>query len=216
MARPRPRRLWLLAPATVVVVLLGVVAVLAVPILTHRDQGVAEQVRTDEEWPSSATAEGEDGRTRTIAVADEAGGAIDTAALAEGQRIVVTGEGFDPSRGIYVALCAVPADAETKPGPCLGGVPETDGAEPVEEGAVQWAPSNWINDDWAWRLFGARGFDDDGAFTAYLEVPAASDEESGLDCAATACAIVTRNDHTASNDRVQDVMLPVGFAEAGA
>lgn len=212
MARPRPRRLWLLAPAAVVVVLLGVVAILTVPILTHRDQGVAEQLAAEEEWPSSATAEGEDGRTRTIAAADESGAPIDTAALAEGQRIVVTGEGFDPERGIYVAICAVPADASTKPGPCLGGVPETDAAEPAEEGAVQWAPSNWINDDWAWRLFGARGFERDGSFTAYLAVPAAADAESGLDCTAVDCAIVTRNDHTAANDRVQDVVLRVGFA----
>ncbi len=107
MARPRPRRLWLLAPAAVVVVLLGVVAVMAVPILTHRDQGVAEQVQAVEEWSSSATAEGDDGRTRTIAAADESGAPIDASALAEGQRIVVTGEGFDPERGIYVAISPV-------------------------------------------------------------------------------------------------------------
>ncbi len=213
MARPRPRTLWLLAPAAVVVVLLGIVAILAVPILTHDDQGVSEQIAVEQEWPSSATAEGDDGRIRTIAATDESGSPIDTAALAEGQRIVVTGEGFDPGRGIYVAICAVPADASTKPGPCLGGVPETDAAEQAEEGAVQWAPSNWINDDWAWRLFGARGFEQDGSFTAYLAVPAPADAESGLDCTAVDCAIVTRNDHTAAGDRVQDVVLRVGFAD---
>jgi hypothetical protein len=77
---------------------------------------------------------------------------------------------------------------------------------------VQYAPSNWINDDWAWKLFGARSYDDlaAGTFTAYIEVgdPAGS----GFDCRVDKCGIFTRNDHTALNDRVQDVYIPVGFA----
>ena len=97
-----------------------------------------------------------------------------------------------------------------KPGPCLGGVP-SGGEQTVDEGTIQYAPSNWINDDWAWKLFGARSYDDRdaGTFTAYLEVPDASDEH--LDCRAVACGIYTRNDHTAANDRVQDLYVPVGF-----
>jgi hypothetical protein len=77
---------------------------------------------------------------------------------------------------------------------------------------VQYAPSNWINDDWAWKLFGARSYDDReaGTFTAYIEVPEASDDH--VDCREVACAIYTRNDHTAAADRVQDLHIPVGFA----
>jgi hypothetical protein len=110
-----------------------------------------------------------------------------------------------------VAICVIPDDPATKPGPCLGGVP-TQTQQDVADGTVQYAPSNWINDDWAWKLFGSRGYDDPtaGTFTAYLEIPSPIGE--GIDCTESACAIYTRNDHTALRDRAQDVYLPVGFA----
>ena len=122
-----------------------------------------------------------------------------------------SGSGYDPSRGIYVAICVIPADAATKPGPCIGGVPDQAEQE-VAEGTIQYAPSNWINDDWAWKLFGARSYDDldAGTFTAYLEV--GDPVGDGFDCRVDACAIYTRNDHTASGDRVQDLHIPVAFA----
>jgi hypothetical protein len=194
----------------VVAALLVVVAIIAVPILTHQNAGLSNQSQPDEEWPLSATAAGDDGRERTIEIAGVDGGAIDTSALTPGERFVVTGSGYDPQRGIYVAICAIPGDPSIKPGPCLGGVPSGD--QPGDENTQQFAPSNWINDDWAWKLFGARSYDDrdTGTFTAYLEVPAASDEH--VDCTAVACAVYTRNDHTAASDRVQDVHIPVGFA----
>lgn len=188
------------------------VAVIAVPILTHRDQGVPQQQPSTEEWPLTASATGGDGRERTIElVTVDGAGDVDTSALAPGDRFVVSGSGFDPDRGIYVAICAIPDDPTVKPGPCLGGVP-SGGEQEVEPGSIQFAASNWINDDWAWRLFGARSFDDReaGTFTAYIEVPDAADEH--LDCRAVACAIYTRNDHTAAADRVQDLFVPVGFA----
>jgi hypothetical protein len=206
------RRIWAWAAAVVGVVVLAFIAMLVVPILTHQPQGESQLLESDEEWPLQATAAGDDGRTRTIdAHPVEPGGEIDTSQLAEGDRIVVSGSGFDTSRGIYVAICKVP-DAGEKPGPCLGGVPSTEGEQQVE-GSVQFAPSNWINDDWAWKLFGARGYDDaaTGTFTAYLEV--ASPVGEGVDCRVDECAIATRNDHTALSDRVQDVLIPVAFAD---
>ncbi|WP_403022435.1 hypothetical protein [Salinibacterium sp. GXW1014] len=208
----KKRKVWLWAVLGVVVLALAFVAVLLVPMLTHQDQGSSRLVESEEEWPLDATAVGDDGRTRTIDLHPaEAGGDLDTSALREGDRLVVSGSGFDAGRGIYVAICRIP-DAGEKPGPCLGGVPSTEGEEQVE-GSVQFAPSNWINDDWAWRLFGARGYDDreTGTFTAYLEVPSPVGE--GIDCRIDNCAVTTRNDHTALNDRVQDVFIPVGFAE---
>ena len=189
----------------------AVVAIVLVPILTHVDQGEANQEITGEEWPLEATALGDDGRERHIEVhAVEPGGEVDTSSLEPGDRFVVSGTGYDPARGIYVAICAIPDDPSVKPGPCLGGVPDDDAVE-VPDGTIQFAPSNWINDDWAWRLFGARSFDDrdSGTFTAYLEVPAPVGDE--VDCREVACALYTRNDHTAAGDRVQDLYIPLGF-----
>jgi hypothetical protein len=204
------RRWWLWGIGGLAVALIAVAAIVAVPILTHRDQGAPNQAPQTDEWPLSAEATGDDGRDRSIHVTDDQGGEPDTSALVAGDRLIVSGAGFDPERGIYVAICAIPDDPAVKPGPCLGGVPSGD--EPGDENAQQYAPSNWINDDWAWKLFGARGYDDPaaGTFTAYLEVPEPADEN--VDCTVVACAVYTRNDHTAANDRVQDLYIPVGFA----
>lgn len=206
------RRRWPWVVAILLAFALTAVAIVVVPILTHVDQGDANQRPQAEEWPLEATAIGDDGRERTIEiVAIEPGGTVDTSALLPGDRFVVSGSGYDPARGIYVAICAIPDDPSQKPGPCLGGVPAQDAVE-VAEGTIQFAPSNWINDDWAWRLFGARSFDDraTGTFTAYIEVPATADDL--VDCREVACALYTRNDHTAASDRVQDVYIPLGFA----
>lgn len=188
------------------------IAILAIPILTHSDQGQSVQVATEEEWPLTVTAEGDDGRTRSFTVLSTSPGVeVDTSALTAGDRIVVSGTGYDAGRGIYVAICKIPSSADIKPGPCLGGVPE-GGEQEVSAGTIQFAASNWINDDWAWKLFGSRGYDDasTGTFTAYLEVGDPTEEK--VDCTVDACGIYTRNDHTALNDRVQDLYVPVGFS----
>jgi hypothetical protein len=209
--RPRRRRRWPWIVAAALVVVLVPVAILVVPILTHRSAGASGQV-APEGYPSSVEATGDDARTRTLSVEAEDGTAVDLAAVAPGDRVVVTGSGFDGGRGIYVAICVIPAEPTTKPGPCIGGVPEQEQTD-AAEGTVQWAPSNWINDDWAWKLFGARSYDSvaDGTFTAYLEIGEPIGE--GFDCSVEACGIYTRNDHTALNDRVQDIYLPIAFAK---
>jgi hypothetical protein len=193
-----------------VVVVLVPVAVISLPILTHQDQGASTQVPSDEQWPTTVVATGDDGRERTLEVAGPEGDELDTSQLVVGQRLVVQGSGYDPSRGIYVAICVIPGDPAVKPGPCIGGVPDQEN-EDVAAGTIQYAPSNWINDDWAWKLFGARSYDDRdaGTFSAYLVVGDPVGEN--FDCRVDACAIYTRNDHTAASDRVQDVMIPVGF-----
>jgi len=209
--RRRIRGWWLLLAALVVV--LVPVAIVVLPIVTHRDQGLSGQGTFVEEWPTSVTATGDDGRTRSFDVlSPEPGASVDTSALTVGQHIVVSGTGFDTSRGIYVAICKIPDDAGSKPGPCIGGVPEQAAGAESEVGAVEYAASNWINDDWAWKLFGARSYDDlaTGTFTAYLEVGDPAGD--GLDCTTDACGIFTRNDHTAAADRAQDLYVPVAFA----
>ena len=209
--RRRIRGWWVLLAALVIV--LVPVAIVVLPIVTHQDQGLSGQGDFVEEWPTSVTATGDDGRTRSFDVlSPEPGASVDTSALTVGQHIVVSGTGFDTSRGIYVAICKIPDDAGSKPGPCIGGVPEQTAGAESEVGAVEYAASNWINDDWAWKLFGARSYDDlaTGTFTAYLEVGDPAGD--GLDCTTDACGIFTRNDHTAAADRAQDLYVPVAFA----
>ena len=205
------RRVWPWIVGSVAVLLIAAVAVVGLPILLHQDGGSSGQQTPAESWPTAVTATGDDGRTRELAVAPEPGGSLDTAALSPGDRIVVSGSGYDASQGIYVAICVIPDDPTVKPGPCIGGAPAQEATQ-VPEGTVQYAPSNWINDAWGWKLFGARGYDDvaAGTFTAYLEVGDPAGE--GFDCRVDACAVATRNDHTAPRDRVQDLSIPVGFA----
>lgn len=212
MPETRRRRRWPWILTAALVVVLVPVGIVAVPILTHQNQGLSNQGDTTTEFPTTVTATGDDGRTRELTViSPDPGGAVDTAALTVGERLVVSGTGYDGSRGIYVAICVIPDDPATKPGPCIGGVPDQE-QEQVDAGTVQYAPSNWINDDWAWKLFGARSYDDpkSGTFTAYIEV--GDPKGDGVDCAAQACGLYTRNDHTALADRVQDLHIPVAFA----
>jgi hypothetical protein len=209
---PSRRRVWPWIVAAALALLLVPIAVIVVPILTHESAGQANQQQSAEEWPLSATAAGDDGRTRTLSVAGENGEPIKTDALVRGERVVVSGTGYDGSQGVYVAVCVIPNTAAEKPGPCIGGVPSQQ-QDDVAAGTVQWAPSNWINADWAWRLFGARSYDNTstGDFTAYLELGDPQGEDA--DCITNSCGIYTRNDHTALDDRVQDVYLPVQFSE---
>ncbi len=209
----RRRRRWPWVIGVIVALLLAVVAAIALPILLHNPQGSSGQARVPAgEYPTEVSATGDDDRERTLSVATENGNAPDLSSVQAGDRLVVTGAGYDGDRGLYVAVCRIPDELDGKPGPCLGGVGSQE-VEEFEEGVVQWAPSNWINEAFAWRLFGARSFDDTatGAFTAYIEVPAAADEN--VDCTVEACGLYTRNDHTASGDRVQDLYVPLAWAE---
>lgn len=203
--------LWSLL--AVVVVAIGFVAWLVIPILLGEPEGTSGQALNVEGYPTSVTATGEDGRTRTLSATLEGAEGRTLEGLVAGDRIIVSGSGYDAASGIYVAVCQVPEDSFTRPGPCLGGVPSTESSGDGVEDVQEFAPSNWINDDWAWRLFGARSFDDrdSGTFRAYIEIPGFADEN--VDCSAVRCGLYTRNDHTAIDNRVQDIYLPVSFAE---
>jgi hypothetical protein len=202
--------LWVAAVAMTLTI--AFVAYLAVPMLLGTAAGSSGQV-TPEGFPTTVSATGEDGRTRILSASAEDGGSIDLSALTPGDHVVISGTGFDAASGIYVAVCKVPDTADTKPGPCLGGVPKLEPGQEPTPGSVDWAPANWINDDWAWKLFGARSFDDreTGEFTAYVLIPTSADEN--VDCTVDACGIFTRNDHTELDNRVQDIYLPVSFSE---
>ena len=212
----RKRRILLLAgwvAGITITVAAIVTAWIVVPIVTSSPSGSSGQSLDVEGYPSTVTATGDDGRVRTLEAVFANGDDRDLSAIVPGDRIIVSGSGYDPGTGIYVAVCKVPEAPNERPGPCLGGVPSTEEDGDTTRGAVEYAASNWINDDWAWRLFGARSFDDRaaGTFSAYLEIPAKADEN--VDCTAVRCGLYTRNDHTALDDRVQDLYLPVSFAE---
>ena len=182
------------------------------PFILPSETGSSGQALEVEGYPTTMVATGDDGRERTITVTKADGSEANLEGIREGDRLVVTGSGFDSTRGVYVAICKVPGRVDVRPGPCLGGVPDLGGDGSGAE-AVEWAPSNWINQQWAWRLFGARSYDDaeSGTFRAFIVVPPASEE--GLDCREVPCGMFTRNDHTAIDNRMQDLYLPVRFSQ---
>lgn len=122
-----------------------------------------------------------------------------------GQPVQVSGLGFDPAKGIYVALCVVPPDRRTAPGPCGGGA-DLSG----QGGASRWISSNPPSYGAGLALPYGPG----GSFSVTLTVGAVV--APGLDCRAVRCGIVTRNDHLRSADRSQDLIVPVQFGAAPA
>lgn len=135
--------------------------------------------------------------TRTLRATDVAG--LDPTRA----EVAVSGQGYDTAKGIYVALCAVPAvdpalpaGAAPTPGPCTS----------ASEGAAAWISSN--PPDYGKDLAVAYG--PDGAFSTDLALSAVIDADH--DCREVDCAIVSRNDDTNAGDRTQDLYLPVTFA----
>ncbi|MEU3016479.1 cell wall protein [Nocardiopsis sp. NPDC007018] len=122
-----------------------------------------------------------------------------------GEKVTVTGTGYDTSKGVYVALCDTANASSTQaPSPCIGGV-DMEG----EGGSSAWVSSNPppYGEGLATPYTGSGT---DGGFTVELTVKG-SDEHTDCLSAATDCAVVTRNDHTRSSDRGQDVFVPVTF-----
>jgi hypothetical protein len=118
---------------------------------------------------------------------------------AKGATVTVTGHGYDASKGIYVAFCKEPK-VDRVPTPCGGGA-TTEGST----GASQWISSN--PPPYGRGLSNAYG--PDGSFTTTLRVGAKLADT--VDCRDVQCVVVTRNDHTRSTDRSQDVFVPVTF-----
>lgn len=201
------KRPLLIALTVLLGLLLIAAAVVFVPILTHQSAGGSGQNLAATSG-HTVTAVGEDGNTRTLTVTTAAGAPADMQALHPGEVVTVHGTGYDSGIGIYVSFCQIPV-AGGRPGPCLGEIPATEDLATAAQG--QLLTSAWITDDLLWRQFATHGWQNAqaGEFKIDLLVPAVS--SNGLDCTVTACALVTRADHTALKDRVQDIMLPVQF-----
>ncbi|MEU5162363.1 hypothetical protein AB0G74_22535 [Streptomyces sp. NPDC020875] len=135
-------------------------------------------------------------------------------AAATGQNVTVSGTGYNPSQGVYVGLCAVPAGVNvtdpstwnSKPTPCLGG----------QDQAGTTGASHWVNKDWYWMAPNnsspytvAAGR---GSFSVQIHVKAQISSSVTCGQGGVTCAIVTRADHFDTNDRKYDVYVPVTFS----
>ncbi|MFF9775956.1 immunoglobulin I-set domain protein [Streptomyces sp. NPDC013978] len=116
----------------------------------------------------------------------------------DGEKLRVTGSGYDTTKAIYVALCKDNGDGKI-PSPCIGGADETGTG----------SSSHWIvpkGDPYEGSLAIAWG--EGGTFDVEIDIEA---EDNGVDCAKVVCSVVTRVDHRNSGDRSQDVRVPVRF-----
>lgn len=141
------------------------------------------------------TATGIGGQTLTVSQVD----GIDP----DGTTVTVTGSGYDTSKGIYVAFCVMPAPGQL-PTPCGGGA-ATSGSG----GLSGWVSSNppSYGKDLA-TPFGAGGtFSMPMTLTAMI---------GSVDCRTTSCSVVTRADHTRTDDRSADVVVPIAFGAPGS
>ncbi|HLS48516.1 MAG TPA: hypothetical protein VK024_00855 [Actinomycetaceae bacterium] len=174
----RSRRAWL---AVVLTALLGLVGVF----------GTAQTA-------AAASASGPDGQQVTVTPSDGLNPA--------GQRVTVSGSGFDVAKGIYVGIC-VDNGPGRQPSPCIGGV-DMEGAG----GTSAWISSNppAYGEGLAQPFQQSGG---QGSFSTTLHVTAADAFADCLDPAVAprGCVIGTRADHTRSGDRSADVYVPVTF-----
>lgn len=137
---------------------------------------------------------------RTAAGAGISLSASQVSGLVPGQPVTVGGTGYDPAKGIYVALCVIPPAGQA-PTPCGGGQDRTG-----TTGSSAWITSTADDGDGLSVPYGPGG-----SFSVTLTVGPAIN--STLDCRQVRCAIVTRNDHHRTSDRGHDLLLPVSFVD---
>ncbi|KJK46980.1 hypothetical protein UK23_21745 [Lentzea aerocolonigenes] len=115
----------------------------------------------------------------------------------------ITGQGYNAGQGIFVALCAIPAGVKphkpatftARPTPCLGPRGAGNTSRRIVNGATGEHTSP---------------YGPNGSFLVQLDLqPKIAD---GVECDVDVrCAIVTRADFTATDDRTWDLYLPVRF-----
>lgn len=142
-----------------------------------------------------ASATGAGGQTLTVSKAADVS--------PDGETLTVTGRGYDPGKGVYVAFCRDNGPDEA-PSPCGGGA-DTTGST----GGSHWVSSNPppYGKDLA-TPYGAGG-----SFKVTIRVSAKLSDT--VDCKKVRCVVATRADHTRSADRSQDVRVPVSFGGDG-
>jgi hypothetical protein len=125
---------------------------------------------------------------------------VDKTAVRSGSTVTVTGKGFDETVGIYLAFCVLPEKGKA-PTPCGGGVNKAGLGE-----ASYWISSN--------PPPYAAGLTDEflpgGRFKRTVKI---SRLIGKVDCRKVSCAIAIRADHLRSNDRSQDLFIPLTISK---
>ena len=123
--------------------------------------------------------------------------------IKSGETIVVSGQHYDETIGIYVAMCKVVPQGKL-PSPCGGGADKTGVA-----GASEWISSNPPS----YGVGLAKPYLPGGRFSVKVKVSPiiAVPKGKAIDCRKVACAIYTRADHTRGDDRSYDLALPITF-----
>ena len=123
--------------------------------------------------------------------------------IKSGDSLVITGQHFDETIGIYVALCKVVSKGEL-PTPCGGGADKSGSL-----GAADWISSNPPS----YGVGLAKPYLPGGRFSFSLKVSPviALPDGKSLDCRKIKCAIYTRADHTRGSDRSYDLLIPLNF-----
>jgi hypothetical protein len=126
-----------------------------------------------------------------------------TTGVKSGDSLVVTGQHYDETIGIYVAFCKVVPSGQL-PTPCGGGADKTGGT-----GASEWISSNPPT----YGIGLAKPYLPGGRFSVTVKVSPLINVPNGkaLDCRKIKCAIYTRADHTRGDDRSYDLAVPITF-----
>jgi hypothetical protein len=118
--------------------------------------------------------------------------------IISGDKLTVTGNRFDETVGIYVAICKVVPKVQL-PTPCGGGADKTG----------KTAASFWISSNPPSYGIGlAKPYLPGGRFSVTLKV---SPMIGNLDCRRMKCAVYVRADHTRGDDRTYDLSIPLQF-----
>lgn len=129
--------------------------------------------------------------------------AASTSTITPGQPVSIAGHGYNPAQGVFVALCVIPPTVTpgkpdtytSQPTPCLG----QRGAGGVSHRIANGATGEHTSP-----------YGPGGSFVVDLTLQPKIAE--GVECDVTVrCAVVTRADFTATNDRRLDLYLPIHF-----
>jgi hypothetical protein len=126
-----------------------------------------------------------------------------TGLTAAGASIKVTGAGFDPAGGLYVAICR--HNANTLPNlrtDCVGG--------PIPAGNTSKSWAHISTSGVAGPGQVAAKWGDGGTFSVDLELPASGPSSPGVDCSKVDCAVITAPD-AQTNDTSQDLAIPLTY-----
>lgn len=137
---------------------------------------------------SSATAKGSHGQVFQASA---------TKKLADGQKVTLTGKGYNTKLGIYVTYCVIPPKGQR---PELCGPFDITG----QNNSSFWISSNPP----LYAVALVTKFGKGGTFKVSM---AATRKIGDADCAVVRCAFTTRADHTNSDNRTADVFIPVTF-----